>query len=574
MSNTFVLTFPGTHHKLYQLTLALITVIIAGCRPTPPPVHEDTSKRGSDDQIRSAVLAYQQQVRDLNRTRVAGGQPAKPGELPWQAALVSAGWAPKDGVFCGGTVIAPRWIVTAAHCFPPGTEETDQYVFVGPVDLTQRAEGEELGIDRIYPYPRFNWITLDSDLALLWLKKDVTKATPVDVLDPKDAAMALAPRRKGRVSGWGQIAEDKAKSVQLRYVDVPVVEQKKCAENYSKGTQKKIVTPNMLCAGSDLSDQGDACFGDSGGPFIVPDANGNKFKLAGTVSWGTGCSRAGLYGVYTRMPNYIPWIEAYLRKPTDELPTSPKILAQSSARNPQARTAEKSAQKPEAAKATTAQLSGDLISVRPEWMIHIDWSIRNTDAGGSTNCPGLYPYPGCVLRGGRACLMSQAINSAKAGSCSDAFRVTLVTQCHNKEAQQAIQSAGPTNVCSYLKSQSEETEAAPNTQPATPKSTTGEVNSALTSNRPEWMVHVDWSMRNTDAGGSTNCPDLYAYPECVLKGGRACLMAQAINSAKAGSCSDALRATLITQCHNKEAQQAIEEAGSAKVCSYLKSQPH
>jgi len=201
-------------------------------------------------------------------------------------------------------------------------------------------------------------------------------------------------------------------------------------------------------------------------------------------------------------------------------------------------------------------------------MTHIDWSIRNTDAGGSTDCPALYTDPGCVLHGGRACLMSQAINTAQANGCSEALKITLVTQCHNPEARQAILAAGDENVCAYLKAQRPSNAAA-----ATPlgKMTAGARNNLPPIERAEWMIHIDWSISNTDAGGSTDCPGLYPYPGCVLNGGRACLMSQSIKAAKANSCTEALKTTLVTQCHNPEAQQAILAAGETKVCTYLKA---
>jgi hypothetical protein len=88
--------------------------------------------------------------------------------------------------------------------------------------------------------------------------------------------------------------------------------------------------------------------------------------------------------------------------------------------------------------------------VRPRWMDHIDWSIGNT---GPVDCPEQYlaTYPECIFGGGRACLMSKAIEAAKANNCSWAFRLTLITQCHNGAAQTDIANAGQDAVCSYLK---------------------------------------------------------------------------------------------------------------------------
>jgi hypothetical protein len=91
---------------------------------------------------------------------------------------------------------------------------------------------------------------------------------------------------------------------------------------------------------------------------------------------------------------------------------------------------------------------------KPDWQKHIDWSIGNhTTDPGETNCPDQYiaTEPACITGGGRQCLMSRAVDSAKANNCSYAFRLTLITQCHNGGAQQAIGAAGQGSVCAYLK---------------------------------------------------------------------------------------------------------------------------
>jgi hypothetical protein len=429
------------------------------------------------------------------------------------------------------------------------------------------------------PHERFNRLTFDNDIALLWLASETKMATPIGLLDAGDAPIALAPRRKGRASGWGKTAEEGTKSVKLKYVDVPIAEQQKCRDNYKRQNSHDIVTPNMLCAGFDTTNAGDACSGDSGGPLVVPVGSESIFKLAGAVSWGAGCSRAGLYGVYTRMPIYIPWIDGYRNTSVDKLPPSPKTEPGGlPGENPKARTGNigSPSESPPVSLPTgnvSESVQNNPPTQRAEWMGHIDWSIGNTDAGGSTDCPALYTDPSCVLKGGRACLMSQAIDAVKANGCSEALKITLVTQCHNPEARQAILAAGEQNVCAYLKAQEPSKAAAGAAAAATPlaKVTTSTDKNQPPTERAEWMTHIDWSIRNTDAGGSTDCPGLYPYPGCVLSGGRACLMSQAIRAAKANSCTEALKTTLVTQCHNPKAQQAIATAGETKVCAYLKA---
>jgi hypothetical protein len=104
---------------------------------------------------------------------------------------------------------------------------------------------------------------------------------------------------------------------------------------------------------------------------------------------------------------------------------------------------------------TVEQLSLSSSSGSPDWQLHIDWSAaNNTNDPGETNCPQSYmeaEQPSCIIGGGRACLMAKAIEAAKAGRCEYAFHLTLITQCHNAGAQQALANAGQGQVCAYLK---------------------------------------------------------------------------------------------------------------------------
>jgi uncharacterized membrane protein len=93
--------------------------------------------------------------------------------------------------------------------------------------------------------------------------------------------------------------------------------------------------------------------------------------------------------------------------------------------------------------------------------------------------------------------------------------------------------------------------------------------------KPLWQTHIDWCSNNRDAGGSVDCPELYlgTYPACMVSGGRSCLISKAKALAHSGNCDDALRVTLICQCKNQEAKDAIEAAGARQVCGYLGPPP-
>ncbi len=91
---------------------------------------------------------------------------------------------------------------------------------------------------------------------------------------------------------------------------------------------------------------------------------------------------------------------------------------------------------------------------KPDWQNHIDWCTGNhTTAPGATNCVDQYTAtePKCITAGGRACLMERAIDSAKHNNCSYAFRLTLICQCQNGNAQQQLGEAGQQRVCDYEK---------------------------------------------------------------------------------------------------------------------------
>jgi hypothetical protein len=91
--------------------------------------------------------------------------------------------------------------------------------------------------------------------------------------------------------------------------------------------------------------------------------------------------------------------------------------------------------------------------------------------------------------------------------------------------------------------------------------------------KPGWQTHIDWCIQNSDAGGSVDCPDKCAatYPECIVAGGRSCLMKKAIQSAKDGDYANAYRLAQICQCHNVNARDEIRNAGQTAVGNYLKS---
>lgn len=106
------------------------------------------------------------------------------------------------------------------------------------------------------------------------------------------------------IAGWGRTDEKLPPSQILREVVVPVWSQEQCME---AGYGNKRITGNMMCAGYHDGKK-DACQGDSGGPMHIEGATGSM-EIVGLVSWGRGCARPNLPGIYTRVVNYLDWIK-------------------------------------------------------------------------------------------------------------------------------------------------------------------------------------------------------------------------------------------------------------------------
>lgn len=234
---------------------------------------------------------------------IIGGQPAEVGEWPWQAVVMAG------ANFCGGTLIHTEWLLTVAHCLYDTDKELHPVaafqITLGDSNLYISDESEQhFTVDRVLVHPNLNFATYDSDIALLHLTTPAVTTRYVAPIAlstyPEDEAFVM-PGTLATVTGWGATKENAGLAPVLREVEVPLVANADCRQSYG------MLTANMLCAGYPEGSK-DACQGDSGGPLMVPDQTGN-WKLIGLVSFGYGCGRPLFYGVYTRIANYVAWIE-------------------------------------------------------------------------------------------------------------------------------------------------------------------------------------------------------------------------------------------------------------------------
>lgn len=230
---------------------------------------------------------------------VAGGSLADEQDFPFAVALVMSNQSAVGGQFCGGTVVSPRHIVTAAHCVDgSGAAEID--VVGGRTRLSATDRGWRAPVESLSVNRRYNADTQRNDIAVLRLPGDVP-APALPWAAPSDAVLA-APGAGVLVAGWGLVTAgfnpDDLMAAALR-----VRSGRVCADAFGGGYDDR----RMICAGN--GGEPDSCAGDSGGPLVGSNSAVGQ-RLVGVVSYGTdeGCGRTTAPGVYTRVSSQATWL--------------------------------------------------------------------------------------------------------------------------------------------------------------------------------------------------------------------------------------------------------------------------
>ncbi len=299
---------------------ATLTVSPAAAAPTPPhptvePAVRTVPQAELERRVAGAVAGDDDKPGERHREpqrsagvtgadpKIIGGTETTISTAPWMAQL----WYYDDtgaetvSFFCGGAVIAPTKILTAAHCVDGYDWYGHGAVITGTAQLPEEDDlhgGTVSGVWRQWSHPSYDAVAIDNDMAVLTLP-DPVDAKPIPMTTADDTA-SYAAGTDAKVYGWGRTSSTSPLISQvLKSATLPIQSDATCAEAWGAD----FVKGHMVCAGEPAtgSDEGtvSACHGDSGGPLVVGG------RIVGVVSWGVeDCVAEGAYSVFSKVSTY------------------------------------------------------------------------------------------------------------------------------------------------------------------------------------------------------------------------------------------------------------------------------
>lgn len=246
------------------------------------------------------------------RPYIIGGDDTPQGKYPFVVSINEEYLDGRTfGHFCGGSLVSPSLVLTAAHCVNDLIDPADEdfrdpakvVIVVNRADQRNRRVGEQRRVLQtsgtasgyaVVVHPKYDPETYSHDVAIIALDRPVLTVEPVALATP-DSDVLERPGSLLTVAGWGNTSSSAVPRLPtiMQSVKVPVVSRWECQFAYPAGWDD-----SMMCAGVGGRD---ACQGDSGGPLFaeLPDRRG--FVQAGVVSYGTGCGKRGFPGGYARI---------------------------------------------------------------------------------------------------------------------------------------------------------------------------------------------------------------------------------------------------------------------------------